>query len=67
MQVLSITETQYSGANVIVVAPDSDNLSVLQVLIKCPGPSPSCRTVCSFQVFCQDEGACLRTDEQHCL
>ena len=31
-QVLSITETQYSGANVIVIAPDSDNLSVLQVL-----------------------------------
>lgn len=29
---LSITETQYSGANVIVVAPDSDNLSVLQVV-----------------------------------
>ncbi|CAL8462586.1 g2119 [Coccomyxa elongata] len=32
-QVLSITETQYSGANVIVVAPDSDNLSVLQAAL----------------------------------
>lgn len=30
-QVLSVMETQYSGANVIVVSPDSDNLSVLQV------------------------------------
>lgn len=30
-QVMSITETQYSGASVIVISPDSDNLSVLQV------------------------------------
>ncbi|EIE23955.1 hypothetical protein COCSUDRAFT_14784 [Coccomyxa subellipsoidea C-169] len=32
-QVLSVMETQYSGANVIVVSPDSDNLSVLQAAL----------------------------------
>lgn len=30
-QVLSITESQWSGASIIVVSPDSDNLSILQV------------------------------------
>ncbi len=30
-QLLSLLETQYSGANVLVISPDSDNLSVLQV------------------------------------
>lgn len=31
MQVMSVTETQYSGANIVLISPDSDNLSVLQV------------------------------------
>ena len=31
MQVMSICETQYSGASIILISPDSDNLSVLQV------------------------------------
>ena len=35
-QVMSITETQYSNANVIIISPDSDNLSVLQVPDKAP-------------------------------
>lgn len=30
-QLLSVTETQYSGEDVVLVAPDSDTLSVLQV------------------------------------
>ena len=29
-QLLSITETQYTGADILVISPDSDNLSVLQ-------------------------------------
>ena len=29
-QLMSILETQYSGETVIIVSPDSDNLSVLQ-------------------------------------
>lgn len=29
-QLMSILETQYSGDTVIIVSPDSDNLSVLQ-------------------------------------
>ena len=31
MQVLSVTETQYTGEDVVLVAPDSDTLSILQV------------------------------------
>ena len=31
LQVMSICETQYRGENIIIVAPDSDVLSVLQV------------------------------------
>lgn len=27
---MSIAETQWTGANVIIISPDSDNLSVLQ-------------------------------------
>lgn len=30
-QVVSITESQWSGAVIIIVSPDSDNLSILQV------------------------------------
>lgn len=30
-QLLSICETQYSGEDVVIVAPDSDTLSILQV------------------------------------
>lgn len=30
-QVLSICETQYSGEDIVFIAPDSDTLSVLQV------------------------------------
>lgn len=32
-QLLSLLETQYSGANVLLVSPDSDNLSVLQAAV----------------------------------
>jgi hypothetical protein len=32
-QVMSITETQYRGSNIIIVSPDSDNLSVLQAAL----------------------------------
>lgn len=32
-QLLSITETQYYGSNVVIVSPDSDNLSVLQAAV----------------------------------
>jgi hypothetical protein len=31
LQVLSITETQYRQASIVIISPDSDNLSVLQV------------------------------------
>ena len=30
LQVMSICETQWSGANIVLISPDSDNLSVLQ-------------------------------------
>ena len=30
-QVMSVTETQYSGEDIVFIAPDSDTLSVLQV------------------------------------
>ena len=30
-QMLSVTETQYSGEDVVIISPDSDNLSILQV------------------------------------
>jgi hypothetical protein len=30
VQVLSVTETQYSNSTVVIIAPDSENLSVLQ-------------------------------------
>ena len=30
VQLLSITETQYSEADVVIISPDSDNLSILQ-------------------------------------
>jgi len=30
-QVLSITETQYTGEDIVFIAPDSDTLAVLQV------------------------------------
>lgn len=30
---MSVMETQYKGADVIVVSPDSDNLSVLQAAL----------------------------------
>lgn len=30
MQLLSITETQYAENDVVIISPDSDNLSVLQ-------------------------------------
>lgn len=33
-QLLSLLETQYSGANVLIVSPDSDNLSVLQAAVR---------------------------------
>eukprot|EP00898_Chlorokybus_atmophyticus_P003933 jgi/Chlat1/4540/Chrsp29S04450 len=33
-QLMSILETQYSGSTVIIVAPDSDNLSVLQAALE---------------------------------
>ena len=39
-QVMSITETQYSNANVIFISPDSDNLSVLQVPDQASSPVP---------------------------
>ncbi len=29
-QVMSITETQYNNNCIVIIAPDSDNLSVLQ-------------------------------------
>lgn len=32
-QLLSLLETQYSGANVLIISPDSDNLSVLQAAV----------------------------------
>lgn len=32
-QLMSITETQYSGSDVLIVSPDSDNLSVLQAAV----------------------------------
>lgn len=32
-QVLSITETQYLGSDIIIIAPDSDTLSILQAAI----------------------------------
>lgn len=32
-QLLSITETQYSGEDVVIVSPDSDNLSILQAAV----------------------------------
>ncbi|MCO5606937.1 hypothetical protein L7F22_061128 [Adiantum nelumboides] len=32
-QLMSILETQYLGENIIIVAPDSDNLSVLQAAL----------------------------------
>ncbi|KAK9804078.1 hypothetical protein WJX73_003388 [Symbiochloris irregularis] len=32
-QVLSITETQYRGTSVIIISPDSDNLSVIQAAL----------------------------------
>jgi len=36
MQVMSVCETQYRGENILLVAPDSDVLSVLQVnLLSC--------------------------------
>ena len=34
---MSIAETQWTGANVIIISPDSDNLSVLQVTAICLG------------------------------
>ena len=50
-QVMSICETQYSGASVILISPDSDNLSVLQVpFALLPESSPArvylCRPAC---------------------
>ena len=33
LQVMSITETQYSGESVIIISPDSDNLSILQAAL----------------------------------
>jgi hypothetical protein len=33
MQLLSITETQYSSEDILIISPDSDNLSVLQAAI----------------------------------
>ena len=32
-QLMSILETQYFGDNVVIVSPDSDNLSVLQAAL----------------------------------
>ena len=32
-QMLSVMETQYRGANIVVISPDSENLSVLQTVI----------------------------------
>lgn len=32
-QLLSITETQYSGEDVVIISPDSDNLSILQAAV----------------------------------
>ena len=33
MQIMSITETQWSGSSVIIISPDSDCLSVLQAAV----------------------------------
>jgi broad specificity phosphatase PhoE len=33
VQLLSLLETQYSGENVVIISPDSDNLSVLQAAV----------------------------------
>ena len=33
VQVMSITETQYRGTSVIIISPDSDNLSVIQAAL----------------------------------
>jgi len=30
VQVMSVTETQYSNSTIVIIAPDSENLSVLQ-------------------------------------
>jgi broad specificity phosphatase PhoE len=32
-QLLSITETQYQSDNIVIVSPDSDNLTVLQAAV----------------------------------
>lgn len=32
-QVLSVTETQYTGADIAFISPDSENLSVLQAAV----------------------------------
>ncbi|KAI8473170.1 MAG: hypothetical protein J3K34DRAFT_411825 [Monoraphidium minutum] len=32
-QMLSVTETQYSGEDVVIISPDSDNLSILQAAV----------------------------------
>jgi broad specificity phosphatase PhoE len=40
-QLLSVTETQYTGEDVVIITPDSDTLSILQVILtllqRCPG------------------------------
>ena len=33
LQVLSITETQYRDSSIIIISPDSDNLSVIQAAL----------------------------------
>ena len=32
-QLLSVTETQYSGEDVVLISPDSENLSILQAAV----------------------------------
>jgi broad specificity phosphatase PhoE len=32
-QLLSVTETQYTGEDVVIITPDSDTLSILQVIL----------------------------------
>lgn len=42
-QVMSVTETQYSGEDIVFIAPDSDTLSVLQVGVE----ASCCCTLCT--------------------
>lgn len=54
-QLLSVTETQYSGANIVVVSPDSDNLSVLQASLLWPNIPP----VDAYAIWCPSHDCCF--------